>query len=55
MPTCPSCGVLADVPHETQEECIEALQAEIARVRGVLDRVHSVAVPGPEPVPEDES
>ena len=35
--TCPFCGVASDVPHETQEGCIEALQAEIARVRGLLE------------------
>lgn len=34
--TCPFCGVVSDVPHETQETCIEALQAEIARTRNVL-------------------
>jgi hypothetical protein len=47
MLTCPFCGIPADAPHETQEGCIEALQAEIARVRAILDRVHSVKVPGP--------
>jgi hypothetical protein len=36
---CPFCGVVADVPHERQEECIEALHVEIARVRGILDHV----------------
>ena len=34
---CPFCGVATDSPHDTQEGCIEALQAEIARVRGILD------------------
>jgi hypothetical protein len=28
-----------DVPHESQEGCIEALQVEIARMRGILQRV----------------
>lgn len=37
--TCPSCGLLSDVPHETQEACIEALQAEISRTRHVLETV----------------
>ncbi len=36
---CPFCGVAADVPHETQEVCIEALHVEIARMRGVLDHL----------------
>ena len=45
MSNCPFCGVTTDVPHETQEACIQALQAEIARVRSVLDHVYSVAVP----------
>lgn len=53
MPTCPFCGVVTDTPHETQEGCIEALQAEIARVRAVLTHVTSVTVPGPAPI-EDE-
>lgn len=35
--TCPFCGVVSDVPHETQETCIDALQAEIARTRHVLE------------------
>ena len=33
MPNCPFCGVATDVPHETQEGCIQALHAEIARMR----------------------
>jgi hypothetical protein len=36
---CPFCGVVTDVPHETQEGCIAALQAEIARMRGILQHV----------------
>jgi hypothetical protein len=36
---CPFCGVATDVPHETQEGCIEALQAEIDRMRGILRHV----------------
>jgi hypothetical protein len=44
---CPYCGVSSDVAHETQEVCIEALRAEISRVRNVLNHVRSVAVPGP--------
>jgi hypothetical protein len=44
---CPYCGVSSDVAHETQEACIEALHAEIARVRDLLQHVRSVAAPGP--------
>lgn len=33
---CPFCGVAVNVPHETQEVCIEALHVEIARMRDVL-------------------
>jgi hypothetical protein len=36
---CPFCGIASDVPHETQEGCIQALQAEIARTRQVLESV----------------
>jgi hypothetical protein len=35
--TCPFCGIVTDVAHETQQACIEALQAEIARTKGILD------------------
>jgi hypothetical protein len=34
---CPFCGLATDVPHETQQGCIDALHAEIARVREILD------------------
>lgn len=47
MSTCPFCGVPTKAPHENQEGCIEALQAEIARVRAVLERVYSTRVPRP--------
>jgi hypothetical protein len=43
---CPFCGVSSDVAHETQEACIEALNAEIKRVREILNHVRSAAVPG---------
>ena len=36
---CPFCGVVSDVPHETQQACIEALQFEIKRTREVLETV----------------
>lgn len=47
MATCPFCGVETEVPHETQQGCIEALHAEIARMREILSRVYSAAVPRP--------
>ena len=52
MEPCPFCGVPSPAPHESQAQCIEALQAEIARVRDVLSHVHSVAVPAPQ-APDD--
>jgi hypothetical protein len=47
MDICPFCGVGTETPHETQAGCIEALHAEIARMRAVLQQVHSAEVPGP--------
>jgi|tagenome__1003787_1003787.scaffolds.fasta_scaffold17294266_1 hypothetical protein len=38
---CPFCGVVSDVPHETQDACIEALNAEIGRVRTLLQHTTS--------------
>lgn len=35
--TCPFCGLVTDRPHETQQRCIDALHAEIARMRGILE------------------
>ena len=54
MSICPFCGVSTETPHETQEGCIEALNAEIAKMRAVLEQVRSAAVPGPAADPEDE-
>ena len=48
---CPFCGLVIDMPHDTQEACIEALQAEIARVRGILDNSIPLSAPVP---PNDE-
>jgi hypothetical protein len=39
--SCPFCGVGADLPHETQQACISALHAEIARMRRVVDRLNA--------------
>ena len=47
---CPFCGVTTDVPHETQEGCIEALHVEIARMRELLEYVK---VPGAERPSDD--
>ena len=55
MSICPFCGVATDAPHETQEGCIGALNAEIAKMRAVLEQVHSAAVPGPARQDADES
>ena len=53
MSICPFCGVVTDTPHETQEGCIEALNAEITRMRAVLEQVRSAVVPGPAPTEEE--
>jgi hypothetical protein len=50
---CPFCGVVSDVPHETQRLCIEALQAEIARTRRVLQAVTEPLPPPRETGDED--
>lgn len=54
MGICPFCGVQTATPH-TQAGCIEALNAEILRMRAILDQVQSAKVPGPAPDPEEES
>jgi hypothetical protein len=53
--SCPFCGLASEVPHETQNGCIEALQREISRVRDILD--HSTLIlraQPPRPAPEDD-
>jgi hypothetical protein len=55
MSICPFCGVATEAPHETHEGCIEALNAEIARMRAVLEQVRSAAVPGPAPLEDEEA
>jgi hypothetical protein len=47
MPVCPFCGVVTEIPHENQQGCLEALAAEIARLRNVLEHSESATVPGP--------
>jgi len=44
MRACPFCGLATDVPHETQEGCINALHAEIGRMRGLLAHLKPAAV-----------
>ncbi len=41
---CPFCGVIAAVPHETQEGCIAALHTEIGRMRGLLANLKPAGV-----------
>ena len=53
MPVCPFCGVITEKPHENQQGCLEALAAEIVRLRSVLEHSASTAVPTP-PAQEDE-
>ena len=52
MSVCPFCGVVTEAPHENQAVCLAALAAEIARLRNVLEHVHSTAVPEPEALPD---
>jgi hypothetical protein len=52
MSVCPFCGVVSEVAHENQQGCLDALTAEISRLRTVLEHVQSAAVPEPEPPPE---
>jgi hypothetical protein len=44
---CPLCDVVSDVPHHTQQGCIDALQQEIARIRQVLERRRNAPLVGP--------
>lgn len=50
---CPFCGMATDVPHESQEGCIAALHAEIARTRQILERV-TERLPAPAIAEKDE-
>jgi hypothetical protein len=55
---CQFCGTATDVPHETQEACIAALQREIAHVRGILEQSTPAGdrpdADPPEPPDDDE-
>ena len=46
MPTCPFCGLPSESPH-TQEGCLNALSAEIVRMRAILQQIRSAVVPTP--------
>ena len=49
MPVCPFCGLSTDSPHETQSTCIEALHAEISRVRDIVERNKEEEPESPKP------
>jgi len=53
MPVCPFCGVVTEIPHESQQGCLDALEAEIARLRTVLEHSEPVTVPAP-PTDDDD-
>lgn len=53
MSNCPFCGVVTESPHETQEACIEALNAEIARMRELIENVRQSEVLPPPQIGED--
>lgn len=46
--TCPFCGVVSEVRHETQQACIQALRAEIVHTRRVLEQTTETASPSTE-------
>jgi hypothetical protein len=50
---CPFCGLVTGVPHETQQGCIDALNAEIARVREVLEIIQPAGTSEPSNKPDD--
>jgi hypothetical protein len=52
---CPFCGIASEVPHETQEGCIHALQAEITRTRQVLESITEPLRPPKITIDEDSS
>ena len=49
MSVCPFCGLATETPHETQETCIEALHAEISRVREIVQRLKDPEEPSARP------
>lgn len=51
---CPFCGVAAEGPHQTQQACIEALSAEIRRMRAILAVARPLASPLRPTLPDEE-
>ena len=51
---CPFCGVMVEVPHESQERCIAALHTEIGRMRGILANLKPAGVPHPPDEPDEQ-
>ena len=51
---CPFCGLVVEAPHENQQVCLEALSAEIARLRSVLEQSEAVTVPEPSDDDDDD-
>jgi hypothetical protein len=51
---CPFCGVVTEVPHENQQVCLDALAAEIARLRSVLEHSEPASVPAPAAANDDD-
>jgi hypothetical protein len=49
---CPFCGVITEIPHETQQACILALNAEIARTREILEQVRESPTADPPANPD---
>lgn len=52
--SCPFCGIVTEVPHETQEGCIAALHEEIARVKAVLEHSRPMHAPPPPDDPDEQ-
>jgi hypothetical protein len=42
MIVCPFCGLATESAHETQGACVEALQAEVSRVREIVEKVEKL-------------
>ena len=42
---CPFCGIVTNVPHNTQAGCIEALHDEITRMRTLLGQARLLTEP----------
>ena len=52
--TCPFCGLSTESPHETQASCIAALQAEVSRMRELLDHLKPAGAPPAPPADPDK-